>query len=435
MKRQLTLMLAGSLLAITTAASAGNREGALSISPVVGGYLYDGKQHLDTNLVYGARAGYNFTKALGVEALFDYVNPTESTVNSTKDLAAYRYGGELLYHFIPDSTFVPYLAAGYAGFNFDKGDKRTRGAFDYGIGAKYFLNDNFALRADVRHIIYKIDKTYNNLEYTVGAYIPFGGTKQAAKPVEPAPAPVAKPVEPPPAPAPVAKPVVVPPPPPIVPIDSDGDGVIDSLDKCPGTPAGVKVDSDGCPLDSDRDGVADYLDKCLTTPAGEKVDVDGCPLDSDKDGVPDSLDKCPTTPLGEKVGADGCPEVSAQKAAAAARFCSKPAVVEIEFDTGKAAIKPQYHDELKTVGDFLSDFPNAKGEISGHTDSVGSKALNQKLSQARAESVKKYIVDTFGIDATRIGAKGYGFSKPVASNKTKAGKAKNRRIEANFTCE
>lgn len=73
MKKQLILMLAGSLLAITTAASADNREGAFSISPVVGGYLYDGKQHLDTNLIYGARAGYNFTKAFGVEALFDHV--------------------------------------------------------------------------------------------------------------------------------------------------------------------------------------------------------------------------------------------------------------------------------------------------------------------------------------------------------------------------
>jgi OOP family OmpA-OmpF porin len=407
MKRQLTLMLAGSLLAITTAASAGNREGAFSISPVVGGYLYDGKQHLDTNLIYGARAGYNFTKAFGVEALFDYVQPTESTINSTKNIALYRYGGELLYHFIPDSTFVPYLAAGYAGLNFDKGDKRTRGAFDYGIGAKIFLSDNFAIRADVRHIIYKFDRTFNNLEYTIGAYIPFGGVTQAAKPVEPpAPAPVVKPVEPPP-PAPVVVMPVEPPPVPIAPVDSDGDGVIDSLDKCPATPAGVAVDGDGCPLDTDKDGVLDYLDKCPGTPLGTKVDTDGCP---------------------EVV-------VSAQKAAAAERFCRKPTMLAIEFDTNKIAIKPQYHDELKIVGDFLRDFPNAKGEISGHTDNVGSKALNQKLSLARAKSVKKYIVDTFGIEAARIDAKGYGFSKPVDSNKTKAGKAKNRRIEANFTCE
>jgi OOP family OmpA-OmpF porin len=123
------------------------------------------------------------------------------------------------------------------------------------------------------------------------------------------------------------------------------------------------------------------------------------------------------------------------KAAAAKRFCSKPAVLAINFDTDKSDIKPQYHDELKTVGDFLSYFPNAKGEISGHTDSTASNEYNQKLSERRAVSVEKYISSTFKVDAGRIATKGYGETKPVASNKTKAGRAQNRRIEANFTCE
>lgn len=121
--------------------------------------------------------------------------------------------------------------------------------------------------------------------------------------------------------------------------------------------------------------------------------------------------------------------------AAAERFCSKPAVINIQFDTDKSFVKPQYDAELKTLADFLKEFPKAKGEISGHTDNVGSKAYNNKLSQSRAESVKKYIVEKFGISADRISAKGYDFSKPVADNKTKEGKARNRRIEANFTCE
>jgi OOP family OmpA-OmpF porin len=120
---------------------------------------------------------------------------------------------------------------------------------------------------------------------------------------------------------------------------------------------------------------------------------------------------------------------------AAEKFCSKPAIINIQFDTDKSDIKPKYDDELKTVSDFLKEFPKAKGEISGHTDNVGSKAYNDKLSQARANSVKKYLVEKFGISADRIEAKGYGFSKPVASNKTKEGKSQNRRIEANFTCE
>jgi OOP family OmpA-OmpF porin len=90
--------------------------------------------------------------------------------------------------------------------------------------------------------------------------------------------------------------------------DSDGDGVPDINDRCPGTPAGVKVGPDGCPLDSDGDGVPDYLDKCPQTAPGQAVDAEGCPIqDSDGDGVPDHLDKCPNTPRGQKVGPDGCP--------------------------------------------------------------------------------------------------------------------------------
>ncbi|MGD0586674.1 MAG: outer membrane beta-barrel domain-containing protein, partial [Oryzomonas sp.] len=151
MKKTIVLVVAGLMAALATAASAGNREGAFSVSPVIGGYTYDGKQHLDTTPVFGLRFGYNFTKAFGVEGLFDYAN-TESTITDRK-MDMYRYGGEMLYHFFPDKTLVPYVAAGYAGLNFD--NIEPRGAFDYGVGLKWFLTDNLALRGDVRHILYK----------------------------------------------------------------------------------------------------------------------------------------------------------------------------------------------------------------------------------------------------------------------------------------
>lgn len=450
MKKQLGTIIAAALIMAASTASAAVKEGQFSISPVIGGYTYEGDQHLETSLLYGARAGYNFTPHFGIEALFDYTN-TELTKND-KDVNMYRYGGDLLYHFMPDSTLVPYLAAGYSGINFDgKGNgynKNVRGAFDYGAGIKYFLNDKFALRGDIRHIIYKYNGTYNNLEYTLGAYIPFGGA-----------APVVKAVEPPPAPAPVAMPVVAPVPPP-APLDSDHDGVIDPLDACPGTPSGVAVDAKGCPLDTDKDGVYDYLDKCPGTPAGITVDTKGCPLDSDKDGVYDYLDSCPGTPAGVTVDAKGCPldtdkdgvydyldacpgtpagtkvdlKGCPQIVAAPAKLCS-PTTIDIKFDTNKADIKPAYHDELKKLADFLKEFPNAKGTIAGHTDNVGNNAANLKLSQRRADSVRNYLIKTFGIDGARIDAKGFGPTKPVASNKTKAGKAQNRRIETNFVCQ
>jgi len=107
----------------------------------------------------------------------------------------------------------------------------------------------------------------------------------------------------------------------------------------------------------------------------------------------------------------------------------------INFDTDKYNVKPQYHNELKTVGDFLKEFPESKGVIEGHTDSSHTRAYNQKLSERRANSVKEYIIKNFGIDPGRIASNGYGEDKPIATNKTKEGKAKNRRIVANFTCD
>lgn len=89
--------------------------------------------------------------------------------------------------------------------------------------------------------------------------------------------------------------------------DSDKDGVADASDRCPDTPAGVTVDSKGCPMDGDADGVTDTADKCPNTPAGTAVDPNGCPLDSDGDRSPDSMDRCPDTPAGHPVDGYGCP--------------------------------------------------------------------------------------------------------------------------------
>ncbi len=89
-------------------------------------------------------------------------------------------------------------------------------------------------------------------------------------------------------------------------LDGDGDGVVDALDQCPTTPAGRSVNAQGCELDGDGDGVVDALDKCPTTPAGRTVNAQGCELDGDGDGVVDALDKCPTTPAGNKVNSEGC---------------------------------------------------------------------------------------------------------------------------------
>ncbi|BCS54351.1 OmpA family protein [Geobacter sp. SVR] len=116
------------------------------------------------------------------------------------------------------------------------------------------------------------------------------------------------------------------------------------------------------------------------------------------------------------------------------KLCS-PSVIDIQFDFDKADIKPQYYDELDKWGEALKEFPKAKGTVEGYTDNVGTRAHNMKLSQQRAENVRTYLVDKFGIDPDRISAKGFGEDQPIASNKTAAGRQQNRRIQGNFICE
>jgi len=184
-------------------------------------------------------------------------------------------------------------------------------------------------------------------------------------------------------------------------------------------------------LDSDKDGVPDNLDKCPNTPEGVAVDKDGCPLDSDKDGVPDYLDKCPDTPAGVAVDKDGCPPPVEKKQEAQAPVQEKISIaLNVEFDTAKAVVKKKYHDNIKKVADFMKAYPETNAVIEGHTDNIGNEDYNVKLSQDRANSIRQYLIDNFGIDASRLTATGYGPNRPIASNDTEEGRQKNRRVQA-----
>jgi OOP family OmpA-OmpF porin len=166
------------------------------------------------------------------------------------------------------------------------------------------------------------------------------------------------------------------------------------------------------PLDSDGDGVTDDLDRCPDTPKGVTVDTRGCPIDSDGDGVPDYLDKCPNTPKGANVDARGC--------------WTYAAVVLFDFDS--AEVKSEAFPMLDEAISILKKNSEMKVEIDGHTDNRGPAAYNMKLSERRAKSIMQYFVDQ-GVEAERLTTKGFGFTKPAASNDTKQGRAKNRRVE------
>ena len=201
---------------------------------------------------------------------------------------------------------------------------------------RYQITDNFALRAEAVDAI-KFEHADHNLFYTLGFAVGFGAKN----------APVV-------AEAPKAEPVSAP-----VSLDDDNDGVLNDVDQCPNTPAGVVVDETGC----------------------EKVIV------------------------------------------------LRDIGVNFAFDSYK--ITPKYLEEIKKVANFMGENPGYRVVLSGHTDSIGAEAYNQKLSEKRANAVAKAL-EELGVSADKITAVGYGELKPVASNKTKEGRAENRRVEARF---
>jgi OmpA-OmpF porin, OOP family len=173
------------------------------------------------------------------------------------------------------------------------------------------------------------------------------------------------------------------------------------------------------------DGMADFVSavffekappKAAPAPAVKEADSDG-------DGVVDSLDKCPNTPKGIKVDKDGCPVPIPEKVSI---------TLLVEFDFDKAAVRPQYHNDIEKVANFLKAYPSTSGVLEGHTDSVGTEEYNMKLSKRRAESVKKYLVEKFDIAEDRLTSEAYGESEPVASNDTNAGRQRNRRVVTNI---
>ncbi|MFC1742497.1 OmpA family protein [Candidatus Riflebacteria bacterium] len=424
---------------------ADNVAHTFNLCPSAGGYLFEGNQDIDDNFTAGISLGFNFSHHWGLEGLYNFVDTDYE--KKTGDVDAHVFRADLSYHFQPEDRLVPYLAMGGGAIQYqhEPYEDRADPFFDYGVGLKYFFSRTFAIRLDVRHIIpfgddddptRKEENDYHhNFLGQFGFHWQFGGSKRE-----------------------ITK-------------DSDRDGVIDKLDKCPDTPKGIRVDLEGCPLDSDEDGVPDHKDKSPGTPRGIKVDdkgrpydsdgdgvldpfdkcpdtppgIDvnffGCPLDADKDGVPDYKDRCPNTPKGTNVDARGCAVDSDQDGVPdyLDESPGTPFGVPVDargsmvikglyFEPGKTTIKPESHAALNEVIRLLRKYPDWRVEIRGHTDDTGDDKQNLMLSMSRALAVKHYLTGK-GILGFRLIPQGLGASKPLASNKTLAGRAQNRRVE------
>lgn len=477
MKKKLAVLMLTIAAVWTMAAtvSAGERAGAFSISPFAGGYTFDGVQHLKTAPVFGLRLGYDLTKYLGVEAVGNYLS-TEGTRSKTS-INSMSYRLDLLFNLMPDGPLVPYLAVGGGGITYGHGrnglkisDRTTDATVNAGLGLKYFLTDSIALRGDARQlfILESPNSPRYNWEYTAGLTFLIGGkTAAAPAPVTPAPTSSLS-----------ATPVSVAKGEPATLSWTSQDATNCNIDQgigsvspqgsmvikpaadttyslsCSG-PGGTSNSSANITVAAPPPITPVAPTSSLTVTPGSITKGESATLNwtsenaSNCDIQPDigtvqTQGSMPITPLIDTAYTLTCTGAGGTTSSAGniqvivpppvqkkERICI---VLKIEFDTGKAVIKPRYHAEIGKVAEFMNKYPEAHGVIEGHTDTVGGKAYNQKLSERRAASVRTYLVDNYGIAAERLSSKGYGFTKPIATNKTKAGRQKNRRIEATYDC-
>ncbi|HEV8377086.1 MAG TPA: OmpA family protein [Candidatus Polarisedimenticolia bacterium] len=382
--------------------------------------------------LYGARFGYFFSDHWSLEGSIQDFNsrtdfdPSLGVGNVDIGLRSYRLN--VLYNFLPGHSFRWFLTAGLGREFTDSPFVNSHNiGRNLGAGARWYFGKYFGIRLDGRVVSIPYDKSQlderqANMELAAGVLWSFGGAASAPAadsdgdgvsdrkdkcPDTPAGARVDERG---------------------CPIDTDGDGVPDGIDACPDSPRGSKVDAKGCPPDSDQDGVTDDKDACPGTPRGAPVDDKGCPRDSDGDGVFDHLDRCPDTPPDAKVDSSGCPIPEAPPAPPEPPKMFNAVLEGVNFATNSSRLTADSMQILDKVADTLKEWPDVKVEIGGHTDSQGNDASNLKLSGARAESVRKYLVSK-GVDGSRLTAKGYGETVPIADNGTAAGRAQNRRVE------
>ena len=339
----------------------------------------------------------------------------------------------LLTYFNRDSTFAPYLLVGVGYLAVDGEDgaiflgnmgRDNRPTASYGVGLKWRMGQSkYSIRAEYRTRIAfgdRIDLT--DRLWTIGLQYGFGTRK--------------------------SDPGI---PPTNDNIDTDGDGVLDIWDACPGTKPGVTVTSRGCELQNiDRDGDEDHIfdskDECPNTPIGVAVDRFGCALDSDMDGVPTGQDRCPASRAGAEVNIYGC-EVdedndgvpdhrdSCLDTRAGVRVDVKGCEIKdiislpgVNFETGHDILLLGTEYLLQEAADTLNKHPDLLIEVAGHSDDVGNANQNIGLSMRRARTVRDFLI-RYGVEEDRLSFKGYGETQPIADNSTADGRATNRRVE------
>jgi len=389
---------------------------ALADAPVGDNYLsvlgtysqYDEDRNAEDDFDGGQLSiGRVLNERWNVEGLF----MTARTGNTAVE-RHFGVGVDLQRVFARSSRFSPYAHAGVGGFRLNPELEDSRNGMMASAGLGFYLDlfsSDLALRGEWRHRWETASRsTLDDDLFSLGLQFPFGAAATRIT-------------------------------------DSDGDGVADSIDRCPGTPAGARVDAAGCELDDDNDGIANSLDQCPGTPEGVRVDSRGCPLDSDGDGVSDDLDNCPNTVRGAPVDDEGC-ELDSDNDGVVDRLdqCPRtPAGAQVDirgceiqseivlrgvnFESNSDRLLPGATRVLDDTAASLNKYPDIRLEVGGHTDSDGAASYNESLSERRAVTVRDYLAAR-GVAMSRMTVRGYGETQPIADNSTADGKAENRRV-------
>lgn len=312
-------------------------------------HITDGVSHDDG---YGAslEAGYRFTQAWATRAEISTLDIDYVGNNGSDD--GEMTGVDLMY-FMPDDLY--YVFGGVRRHAI--GDAEMFASF--GMGKHWNQSERVKIITEIM-TLRELDDNYSDIALKVGLAIPFG--------VKSAPAARA-----------------------VTDYDTDNDGVVDRLDQCPMTPAGVAVDATGCPVEQD----------------------------ADKDGVPDSADMCPDTPMNIVVDDKGCTVFGNE---------TVNITLRVLFDNNSTVVKEPRDPEIVQFAEFMEEYSDATAVIEGHTSAPGSATYNMTLSKERAEAFKAVLVDTYGIDAVRLETEGYGETRLLDSANTAQAHIVNRRI-------
>ncbi|MFT4632620.1 MAG: OOP family OmpA-OmpF porin [Candidatus Azotimanducaceae bacterium] len=392
--RSTKYLITAALISLAPHALATEEASGVTLSPGIGLSMFDDDRNVKNGNHLNLGLGYRFDSPWAVELNYTDIDTDSELTNTSSDGRQWRL--DSLYNLdVGSSNIKPFLSFGAGRLKLDNNgvstDNETQ--LNVGAGVKYLFSSNSALRADMK-LFRGTSDTALDSGITVGYQYTFGDTGRSVPLLAAAP---------------------------VLDLDADDDGVKDSTDRCSNTPIGTSVDRNGCDDDTDQDGVKNAQDKCLQTPAGVTVDASGCGMDSDRDGVADHRDVCPQTYPPALVDETGCYTILEEAVSI---------TLDVEFDFDSAKSRPAHSVEVKKVANFMRQYPLTAVTFEGHTDSMGAADYNQRLSEQRAASIAKLLIEEFKVDASRVRSFGYGEAKPVATNDDKAGRQSNRRVVA-----